>query len=269
MKLANPSPLALFGFAMPTMLLSIANAGIYQMNGALLGLAIAHGGLSQLVVGILLFFKGATFGHVVFFSYGAFWWSVAILVAMPGIAPAGFAPASSAFMGAFFLLWGIFSFFCWICTFRQNKVVQFIFITLWITFMLLSIGNWNTSSTNSVLAAGWIGLLCGGSAFYLGLAELLNESVGYVVLPIGDPNTDESDFARNWGRLFAGELPTPVTTKIVEELVESHKPPNPSALPTLPPAHAAPLAAADSAYVSVQPNGAAAAAPATLHMGSA
>ena len=64
MKFANPSPLALFGFAMHTMLLrvSICNAGIYKMNCALFGLAIAHGGLSQLVVRILLFkfFKGAT-----------------------------------------------------------------------------------------------------------------------------------------------------------------------------------------------------------------
>jgi len=115
MKLASPSPLALFGFAFPTILLSVTNTGIYQMNAALLALAIAHGGLSQIVVGILLFFKGATFGHVVFFSYGAFWWSVAILVAMPGVAPGGFTAANGPFMGAFFLLWGIFSFFCWIC----------------------------------------------------------------------------------------------------------------------------------------------------------
>lgn len=204
MNFANPSPLALFGFAMPTMLLSICNTGIYKMNGALLGLAIAHGGLSQLVVGILLFFKGATFGHVVFFSYGAFWWSVAILVAMPGIAPGGFSAASGEFMGAFFLLWGIFSFFCWICTFKQNRVVQFIFFVLIIAFMLLSIGHWRPESTNSIKAAGWIGLICGGSAFYLGLAELLLDSTGYVLLPIWDPRNvaKEREWASNWVKLL-------------------------------------------------------------------
>ena len=217
MKLANPSPLALFGFAMPTMLLSICNAGIYEVNGALLALAIAHGGLSQLVVGILLFFKGATFGHVVFFSYGAFWWSVVILIAMPGIAPAGFAAPTGDFMGAFFLLWGIFSFFCWICTFRQNKVVQCIFLVLWIAFMLLSIGNWRPASTNCIKAAGWIGLICGGLAFYLGLSELLTDSIGHVMLPIGDPNTDESGWLGNWARLFTFTLALDPPVKTVDE----------------------------------------------------
>ena len=216
MQFANPSPLALFGFAMPTILLSICNAGIYQVNGALLALAIAHGGLSQLVVGILLFFKGATFGHVVFFSYGAFWWSVAILVAMPGIAPAGFAAPTGDFMGAFFLLWGIFSFFCWICTFRHNRVLQIIFLVLWIAFMLLSIGNWQPSSTNSIKAAGWIGLICGGLAFYLGLSELLLDSVGCVLLPIGDPHVDESGFARNWAQLLTFSLEASTRTKDVD-----------------------------------------------------
>ena len=219
MKLANPSPLALFGFAMPTMLLSIANAGIYKWNGALLGLAIAHGGLSQLVVGILLFFKGATFGHVVFFSYGAFWWSVAILVAMPGIAPGGFPAASGDFMGAFFLLWGIFSFFCWICTFKQNRCVQFIFFTLIIAFMLLSIGHWRPSSTDSIKAAGWIGLICGGSAFYLGLSELLLDSTGFVLLPIGDPRAvaAEKHFVGNWVKLLTGVPPVLLPDKPSEE----------------------------------------------------
>ena len=211
MMLANPSPLALFGFAMPTILLSVANIGIFSMNGALLGLAIAHGGLSQLVVGILLFFKGATFGHVAFFSYGAFWWSVAILVAMPGIAPAGYPAPDGAFMGAFFLLWGIFTFFCWICTLRQNRVVQGIFLTLWITFMLLSIANWNPAS-NTLEAAGAFGVICGCLAFYLGLAELLNESVGRVLLPIGDPANaaKEREFLANWAlHLFTSAEPHP------------------------------------------------------------
>ena len=220
MKLANPVPLALFGFAMPTMLLSITNTGIYKMNGALLGLAIAHGGLSQVVVGILLFFKGATFGHVVFFSYGAFWWSVAILVAMPGIAPAGFPAASTEFMGAFFLLWGIFSFFCWICTWKQNRVIQFIFVTLIIALMLLSIGHWRSSSTDSIKAAGWIGLICGGSAFYLGLSELLLDSTGFVLLPIWDPKNmaKEKEWLSNWGRLLSGQVPEPTPAPPVKLL---------------------------------------------------
>ena len=208
MTLANPSPLALFGFAFPTILLSICNAGIFKMNAALLGLAIAHGGLSQLVVGILLFFKGSTFGHVVFFSYGAFWWSVAILVAMPGIAPQGFPAPTGAFMGAYFLLWGIFSFFCWFCTFRQNRVVFLTFLALWPTFVLLSVSHWN-GDADTLKAGGWLGLICGCLAFYLGLAELVNETVGSVLLPIGDPKDRENEraFLHNWANQLQGIAP--------------------------------------------------------------
>ena len=196
---ANPSPLALFGFAFPTILLSICNAGIFRMNAALLGLAIAHGGLSQLTVGILLFLKGGTFGHVVFFSYGAFWWSVAILVAMPGIYPGGFTAPSGEFMGGFFLLWGIFSFFCWFVTFQQNKVVFCIFLTLWPTFVLLSVAHWN-GDADTLKAGGWLGLICGCLAFYLGCGGLVNETVGSVLLPIGDPKNQDNEkmFIQNW-----------------------------------------------------------------------
>ena len=178
------------------------------MNAALLGLAIAHGGLSQAVVGILLFLKGATFGHVVFFSYGAFWWSVAILVTMPAIYPNGFPAPTGPFMGGFFLLWGIFSFFNWFVTFQQNRVVFMIFLTLWPTFVLLAVTNWN-GDANSLKAAGGLGVICGCLAFYLGLAELVNETVGSVLLPIGDPRNYENERAvlRNWANHLAGREP--------------------------------------------------------------
>jgi succinate-acetate transporter protein len=178
------------------------------MNAALLGLTIAHGALSQIVVGILLFCKGATFGLVVFFSYGVFWLSVSILVAMPEIAPSAFPAPSGPFMGAYFLLWGIFSFFCWICTFRQNRVIFFIFLTLWPTFVLLSAAHWS-GDAGTLKAGGWLGILCGSLAFYLGLAELLNETVGSVLLPIGDPRNRgrERAFLRNWANQLRGREP--------------------------------------------------------------
>ena len=34
-------------------------------------------------------------------------------------------------------------------------------------------------------AAGWVGLLCGASAIYTGLAQVLNEVNGKIVWPLG------------------------------------------------------------------------------------
>jgi succinate-acetate transporter protein len=104
---AKPSQPALFGFAFTTILLSICNASIYKlkMNAALIGYRPRWS--AQIVVGILMFLKGSTFGHVVFFSSGAFRWSVAFFVAIPGIAPEGFVAPTGSFMGGFFHLWAI------------------------------------------------------------------------------------------------------------------------------------------------------------------
>src|SRR5260370_33880208 len=76
---ANPAPLGLSGFALTTFLLSIVNAGIIAKTDAnFLGLAVAFGGLGQLLAGMWEFRAGNTLGATAFSSYGAFWISVAI-----------------------------------------------------------------------------------------------------------------------------------------------------------------------------------------------
>jgi uncharacterized protein len=38
----------------------------------------------------------------------------------------------------------------------------------------------------AIFFAGWEGIICGLSAIYLAMAEVLNESFGKIVLPIGE-----------------------------------------------------------------------------------
>lgn len=52
-------------------------------------------------------------------------------------------------------------------------------------FWLLAIRDWTGGSGIGVLA-GWEGIICGLSACYLAMAEVLNESHGRIVLPIGE-----------------------------------------------------------------------------------
>src|ERR671931_935712 len=81
---ADPAPLGLAGFAMTTFVLSMFNADLVSANGepVVLGLAIAYGGLAQLLAGMWEFRNGNTFGAVAFSSFGAFWLSFAVLVAV-------------------------------------------------------------------------------------------------------------------------------------------------------------------------------------------
>ena len=89
---ANPAPLGLAGFAMTTFVLSMINSNAVSGRDApvVLGLALAYGGVAQLLAGMWEFRTGNTFGAVAFSSYGAFWlsfWALNVFYAK-GIPPA-------------------------------------------------------------------------------------------------------------------------------------------------------------------------------------
>ena len=62
---------------MTTFLLSLANAGVMPVEAepVVLGVALAYGGIAQVLAGMWEFRKGNVFGAIVFTSYGAFWLS--------------------------------------------------------------------------------------------------------------------------------------------------------------------------------------------------
>jgi uncharacterized protein len=79
---ANPAPLGLAGFAATTFILSVINANLVSLAGGIggvLAVALAYGGIAQLLAGMWEFRAGNTFGAAAFGSYGAFWISVFVL----------------------------------------------------------------------------------------------------------------------------------------------------------------------------------------------
>lgn len=178
-QLGNPAPLGLIAFASTTWLLSLVNAGFYDVKSVdvVLAMALVFGGAAQVIAGILAFVRGNTFPGVAFVAYGAFWISFAIYVKFFG----GGAPAS--FVGWFLFGWGIFSFYMWIATFRHNMVLQVVFLTLWVTFMLLAAGDF-FGIPLAHTAGGYLGLVCAALAAYLSAAEIINGDYGRTVLPV-------------------------------------------------------------------------------------
>ncbi len=83
-------------------------------------------------------------------------------------------------------MWGVFSFYMWIAALALNRVLQLVFLALWITFFLLGAADW-TGMGSLHQAAGYTGLITALLAFYLAAAELINETHGRIVLPIGSP----------------------------------------------------------------------------------
>jgi succinate-acetate transporter protein len=183
-KLANPAPLGLLGFGMTTVLLNLHNAGLYPLDSMILAMGFAYGGIAQIVVGLMEFRKGNTFGTVAFTSYGLFWWSLVVLLLLPGTS-LGVAAPTTASLAAYFFIWGVFTLVMFFGTLKTNRALQTVFMSLAILFFLLTA---RELTGNAVLATltGYEGILCGLSAVYLGLAEVLNEASGKTVLPIGE-----------------------------------------------------------------------------------
>jgi succinate-acetate transporter protein len=184
-KLANPAPLGLLAFGLTTVLLNLANAGYYKLDSMILAMGLAYGGLAQIIAGSMEFKRGNTFGTVAFSSYGFFWWSLVALILLPntGLGALNALNEQNA-MAAYFFMWGLFTFVMFFGTLKANRAIQFVFMSLAILFFLLT-AHWLTGNATLQTIAGYEGVICGLSAVYLGLAEVLNEAHGKAFLPIG------------------------------------------------------------------------------------
>ncbi|GIU22193.1 acetate uptake transporter [Shewanella schlegeliana] len=180
-QLANPAPLGLMGFGMTTVLLNIHNAGFFPIDSMILAMGIFYGGIAQVIVGIMCFKRGDTFGTTAFTSYGLFWLTLVGLLVMPKM---GLAASPAAFMGWYLLLWGLFTGALFIGSLRYPRAKQVVFASLTILFLLLAARDFTGSELIGTIA-GYEGIFCGLSAIYFAMAQVLNAEFGRVILPVG------------------------------------------------------------------------------------
>ena len=192
---ADPGPLGLAAFATTTFMLSMINAGLVGdkslVGGGLLpmvaGLALAYGGIAQLLAGLWEFRTGNTFGAVAFCSYGAFWISFFLIVQL-GV---GASAKGEVFSGLSLYLytWGVFTAYMFFASLRTTGAVALVFLLLAITFFILGIGNASlaggTAVTNGTIKlGGYVGLATAIVAWYASFAAVINSTFGRVVAPV-------------------------------------------------------------------------------------
>jgi hypothetical protein len=179
---ANPAPLGLCAFGMTTILLNLHNAGFFAMGSAIFAMGIFFGGIAQIIAGIMAWKKNNTFETTAFVSYGFFWISLVGLILMPVFGWSG--PIQTEALVSFLTLWGLFSFVMFIITFRMLKVLQVVFGSLTLLFLLLIAGN-AVGSVTILQIAGIVGIICGLSAIYTGLGQVMNEVYKEKVINLG------------------------------------------------------------------------------------
>jgi uncharacterized protein len=182
-SVADPLPLGIGAFAMTTFALSIGNTKIWGAAASTaLALALVFGGGVQLLAGMWEFVRKNTFGATAFASYGAFWISyyVFVQVIAPGIKPASNLPIAT---GVFLLCWTIFTFYMTIASFRVSGAVVAVFVLLLATFILLTIGAFDSLATVTK-AGGWVGVATAAAAWYAATAGVVNETFRKSVVPV-------------------------------------------------------------------------------------
>jgi succinate-acetate transporter protein len=180
---ADPAPLGLAAFALTTFVLSFTNTGLFKAEPVVFGLALAYGGIAQMLAGMWEFAKGNTFGATAFTSYGAFWLAFWYLTGHTDLSGVDAKDASHG-VGLFLLAWAIFTAYMFIASLRTTGALVGVFGLLTITFLLLALGDLTDTSGLSK-AGGWFGIATALVAWYASFAGVLAFTNKRAVLPVG------------------------------------------------------------------------------------
>ncbi|HEX3780796.1 MAG TPA: acetate uptake transporter [Pseudonocardiaceae bacterium] len=198
------------GFAWCSLALGLSTVGAISAAGSSIILAgtFFYGGIVQVVAGFFALASGAGFAAAFLCSYGAFWLGytgievyvaphiVSAVLASPasaGLSKSALAAAAghtvATSLGVFLISWLVVTVIFTVVSVRTNVITAVAFGLLDLTIILLILAYLGASAagvaqSGALHAAGYAEIVLGLVAFYLVLAELLNEVVQREVLPL-------------------------------------------------------------------------------------
>jgi len=198
--IADPAPLGLAAFALTTFLLSAKNAGwmTHATGDAWLGFAFAYGGFAQLCAAMWEFRNRNVVGATGFGTFGAFWIGLGfwvLLVVNPAVAAIKPATAAATVaslnhdLGWILLGFGIFTLYVTVLVTQTNTALFATFLLLFVTIVVLAIGNFNAGSallpTGTIKVGGYLGIITALVAWYTSCAGMAAGMGGKLRLPVG------------------------------------------------------------------------------------
>ena len=201
--IADPAPLGLAAFALTTFLLSARNAGwmTSTTGDAWLVFALAYGGLAQLLAAMWEFRNKNVVGATGFGTFGAFWIGLGfyiLLVVNPAVAaiktPLQLAATVTAInhdLAWILLGFAVFTTYALILIAQTNTALFTTFLLLWVTLIILCIGNFNAGAalplapTATIKIGGYLGVITAAAAWYTSAAGMAAGMGGKLRLPVG------------------------------------------------------------------------------------
>jgi succinate-acetate transporter protein len=193
----NPAVVGLAGFGATTLLLQFHNLG-WCGSGVVFCIAIAFGGLAQLIAGYQEFKTGGNFGFSAFTAYGSFWLALAAIFLImnfqsaPNSSIAGPLKIEPADIGYFLLVFTIYTGIMWIGSFAVHTAMFLTFLTLFLGFIGLDLVF--LGGRKSVMTITAIDLIvCALLAWYMMAHIIFLQVFGRDVLPVGKPLVKHTD----------------------------------------------------------------------------
>jgi succinate-acetate transporter protein len=187
---ASGVPLAVFAFGFSIITLGLANAELFNLNASLfVPVALGTGALGMLVGGIAEFRNGNLYGATFGVAYACFLFTTPMILRWfaPEIAldrVAGVGGFGDAF-GAYLLVWAVFTAFFTIGAYYINLPAFLAFLLLTIVYVLAGIVNITSPSSNFLLnLSGWIGIVDGICAWWVGMGLVLNDMGPRPIFPM-------------------------------------------------------------------------------------
>ncbi|MFI9384976.1 acetate uptake transporter [Kutzneria sp. NPDC052558] len=209
-RIGHALPIGAAGFAWCSLALGLATLGVLSPAGAPVILAgtFFYGGIVQLVAGFFALAAGTTFAAAFLTAYGAFWigYSAIEVYVVPHIVESVMsAPANAGLakevvaaqaahtvtqsLGIFLIAWLVVTLIFTVVSLGTNAVTVTAFLLLDLTIVSLLVAYLGASAAGAPLSAalhiaGYAEIVLAGVAFYIVLAELVNETRGRALLPL-------------------------------------------------------------------------------------
>jgi succinate-acetate transporter protein len=205
-KIASPAPFGMAAFALTSFVLGLVNVrtrGIRQPT-IILSLAYAYGGLLQFLSGMWEMVHGNTVAATGMASYGAFWFSLAIIMTPAFEVGTTLGVTSEAYtnsFGLYNLAWFIFTTLLLLALVRTNFALFFVIFLLDMVYLFAGVAYLHPTATGGpheglIKTCGWFGIFTGVMAWYNMLAAMLDRTNSFFTLPVGPfpwapKNTDQ------------------------------------------------------------------------------